>query len=489
LFPGSCFRKREYGSTKEAKELSTSIHTLEPAKEADDGSIDVINEDAFLLTQWLEKGVFEALVDKYLKGMTFAIMTTHPLTQEEIVLEEYDFNLDYCSGEQHEALINGVKITKQSLKDQANKFVRALIEFSSTLDHIPDHRWITLQLSYIDETPADYQPMFFADATNSLPLLIGENSINIKIGKLQTPHHRLDVEFKGVENFDALLESDLPTRSSLKAGTTSATPAAMSTFRGSSAPRGVPESRNGVADMPESREEEARFTPSTDGDSDEASAESPYEMVKAFLLQERKSVMVQVCQALPLSSAVVKRQFIQLLKEGFLKMNKRQYVLADSVLSTLKQKNLASMSAPSAPRKVSRVLDDAATMEESAGEDEAEDATHLAASSIPVSASASKGRRNLTKLTPETSQRNVVPVSLCTPPAEGQPARRSNKRVIPESEDISWSPEVRLPPAAKKRKLSIIKEPLHLYDQSLSQKSDMDVEMVRADYSYSQYSQ
>jgi len=64
--------------------------------------------------------------------------------------------------------------------------------------------------------------------------------------------------------------------------------------------------------------------------------------------------------------------------------------------------------------------------------------------------------------------------------------------VIPDSEDISWSPEVELQPVAKKRKLSIIKEPLHLYDQSFSEKRDMDVEVARgarADYSYSQYSQ
>jgi len=480
--------------------LSTSIHTLEPAKETDDGSIEVINEDAFLLTQWLEKGVFEALVDKYLKGMTFAIMTTHPLTQEEIVLEEYDFNLAYCgAGGQQEALLNGVKITKQSLKDQANKFVRALIEFSSTLDHIPEHRWITLQLSYVDETPTDYQPMFFTDATNSLPLLLGENFINIKIGKLQTPHHRLDVEFKGVENFDALLESDhslstsTATTISHKKNKMKVTPSAKSAFRGSSVPREA-------SVQPESKEEEARFTPpstGTDGDtadSDEPSPVSPYKMVKTFLLKERKSVMVYVCQALSLSSAVVKRQFTQLLSEGFLKMNKRQYVLADSLPSDSslpKQRN-----APSAPRKVNRMTEDTATMEESEEEQEEEEEEEqekrpLAASSI--SASISKGRRNLTKLTPEVSQQAGFSGEVCTPPAAKAPSRRARKRVVPasESEEISWSPEVALQPTTKRRKLSIIKEPLHLYDQGFSQKSDMDVEEaeVRADYSYSQQSQ
>lgn len=482
--------------------MSTSIHTLEPAKETDDGSIEVINEDAFLLTQWLEKGVFEALVDKYLKGMTFAIMTTHPHTQEEIVLEEYDFNLAYCgAGGQQEALLNGVKITKQSLKDQANKFVRALIEFSSTLDHIPEHRWITLQLSYVDETPTDYQPMFFTDATNSLPLLLGENFINIKIGKLQTPHHRLDVEFKGVENFDALLESDhsfstsTATSISHKKNKMKGTPSAKSTFRGSSLPREA-------SVQPESKEEEARFTPpstGTDGDtadSDEPSPESPYEMVKTFLLKERKSVMVHVCQALSLSSAEVKRQFTQLLSEGFLKMNKRQYVLADSLPSESslpKQRNAAPAMAPSAPRKVNRVTEDTATMEESEEEGEEElEKKPLAASSI--SASMSRGRRNLTKLTPEVSQQAGFSGEVCTLPAVKAPSVRTRKRVVPASasEEISWSPEVPLQPTPKKRKLSIIKEPLHLYDQGFSQKSDMDVEEAaeaRADYSYSQQSQ
>ena len=76
IFPSDCFVKREYGSDK----MPTNIHTLEVASEGDDGVINVNNTEAFLLTQWLERGVFRALEDQWLSCMTFAIYTKHPTT-------------------------------------------------------------------------------------------------------------------------------------------------------------------------------------------------------------------------------------------------------------------------------------------------------------------------------------------------------------------------------------------------------------------------
>jgi hypothetical protein len=51
LFPKSCFAERPYGDTDE---LST-VFQLESAKINSDGKLEVLHEDAFLLTQWLEK--------------------------------------------------------------------------------------------------------------------------------------------------------------------------------------------------------------------------------------------------------------------------------------------------------------------------------------------------------------------------------------------------------------------------------------------------
>ena len=73
IFPESCFKCREYGSEK----MSCYIHTLEPA-ELNGNDIIVKNQDAFNVTQWLEKGVFKALEDQYLEQLTFAIFSSHP---------------------------------------------------------------------------------------------------------------------------------------------------------------------------------------------------------------------------------------------------------------------------------------------------------------------------------------------------------------------------------------------------------------------------
>ena len=59
VFPEDCFKHTKYGNQ--------SVHQLQCAEIDDRGEIRVLNEDAFLLSQWLERSVFEALEKQYLK--------------------------------------------------------------------------------------------------------------------------------------------------------------------------------------------------------------------------------------------------------------------------------------------------------------------------------------------------------------------------------------------------------------------------------------
>ncbi len=137
LFPEHCFKNKEYGSV--------GIHQLQAAKKDEAGEISVINQEAFLLTQWLEKGVFMALELEYLVSVTFAIFTKHPVTCEDLLLETYEFKINYQADSP--AKINNVPlVSRDTVKSQAAKFIRALTEFSGTLDTLPAERWITLQL-------------------------------------------------------------------------------------------------------------------------------------------------------------------------------------------------------------------------------------------------------------------------------------------------------------------------------------------------------
>lgn len=123
-----------------------NIHQLQGAKKEDDGEISVTHPDAFLLTQWLEQGVFHALEQEYLSALVFAIYAKQPVTNEDILLETYEFRATY-QGDEKTAKINDVSLlSKESVKNQAAKFIRSLTEFAGTLDSLPDSCWITLQL-------------------------------------------------------------------------------------------------------------------------------------------------------------------------------------------------------------------------------------------------------------------------------------------------------------------------------------------------------
>ena len=137
IFPRGCFKNKPYGNV--------DIHQLQGAKKEENGDIIVTHPDAFLLTQWLEQGVFHALEQEYLSSTTFAIYSRHPITKDDILLESYEFKTTY-QGEGSAKLNNISLVSKESVKGQAAKFIRSLTEFSGTLDTLPDNCWITLQL-------------------------------------------------------------------------------------------------------------------------------------------------------------------------------------------------------------------------------------------------------------------------------------------------------------------------------------------------------
>lgn len=142
LFPPECFKKKQYGAM--------DIHQLQGAKRYDDGEVEVLHAEAFLLTQWLERGVFTALELEYLSAITFAIYTKHPKAKEEdLLFETYEFKVTYPDS--GAPMLNEVSmISKEAIKNQAAKFIRSLTEFAGTLDDLPNERWITLQLRVCD---------------------------------------------------------------------------------------------------------------------------------------------------------------------------------------------------------------------------------------------------------------------------------------------------------------------------------------------------
>jgi meiosis-specific protein HOP1 len=141
LFPDDCYRQIEYGSSR--------IHQLHSAEVDDKGNVTVKNKDAFLLTQWLEKGVFAAMTEEYLHSLVFSVFTRHPKTKEDLLLENYEFKVAYTD-DPGTVKVNDISLhSKEDVKLQAAKFIRSLIEFTNTLDDLPEDRWITLSITVL----------------------------------------------------------------------------------------------------------------------------------------------------------------------------------------------------------------------------------------------------------------------------------------------------------------------------------------------------
>jgi meiosis-specific protein HOP1 len=220
LFDDKCFKTIPYGGI--------DIHQLESAVEDDNGVITKKNNEAFQLTQWytiyiisrynlsnyyilicnkyrLERGVFDSIEKGYVSSMKFAIFTKHPISGLDLNLENYEFKMSYQNNNEP-ATVNGVPlVSKDGLKFQAKRFIRSLVEFTNTLDSLPDNRWLTIQLKYNNETPSNYQPEFFTDSDGS-NLKFNGSPITVKIGGLDTSHYQMAMQFQGLES---LLHEDL----------------------------------------------------------------------------------------------------------------------------------------------------------------------------------------------------------------------------------------------------------------------------------------
>ena len=54
--------------------------------------------------------------------------------------------MSYPNEDCNKFMLNGQKVTRDNLKQQAITLIRSLIEFSGTLEQLPGDRWITLRI-------------------------------------------------------------------------------------------------------------------------------------------------------------------------------------------------------------------------------------------------------------------------------------------------------------------------------------------------------
>jgi len=242
LFSKECFSSQSSGFSSKLD----FVHILTSADHQYDDLGNVVSarirdSGAFLLTQWLEKGVFSAIEMGYLSNLQFAVYTSHPITNADLLLETYEFKLSYptVGNPGRGTSINNVEVTKKTLGSQAGRFVRSLIEFSKTLDELPEQRWITLQLEYNETCPADYEPEYFqASAMGITGFDGGHKFIRIKIGEVNSSYHTISVQYRGLESMrEDSLKAMTPMSSAARAQSKVSTDGQSSAFKGKATPQ------------------------------------------------------------------------------------------------------------------------------------------------------------------------------------------------------------------------------------------------------------
>jgi meiosis-specific protein len=84
-------------------------------------------------------------------------------------------------------------------------FIRCLVEFSNTLESLPEERYLTMRMSYYDDkTPEDYQPEFFQEGHDAIKFI--SKPVKVRVGSLKTPYMSMELKFAGLDSYDILDE-------------------------------------------------------------------------------------------------------------------------------------------------------------------------------------------------------------------------------------------------------------------------------------------
>jgi len=159
-------------------------------------------------------GVSDAIERGYLRSVSFVIARDG----KDEVVEEYKFNVKY--GARGEIALDGVEqIVSQRdgasehtgktmrmerlsdakyIKKAAVSMTRCLVSLVQTLEAIPESSTFQMHLSYVPNTPADYQPPFFEAANGAKEPTWERTPFSMSVGKVETQHHALSLRVKSV---------------------------------------------------------------------------------------------------------------------------------------------------------------------------------------------------------------------------------------------------------------------------------------------------
>ena len=199
----SIVRMRDLFSRDTFKEVpydNMSIYHLESAVKGTNGDLIPRNSNAFLLMKWLEEGVLPCIDKGYLDSFKFFVYVLEgDIESSKKILEVYDFTIKYDL-EGRPLTLNGSRLeSKEDLRDQAKRFIRALVAFTSTLDKLPDTRNISFSLVFNESTPDDYIPPYFVEDYNEFSATVTGKKVCQNIDGVQTSACSFNIEFSALD--------------------------------------------------------------------------------------------------------------------------------------------------------------------------------------------------------------------------------------------------------------------------------------------------
>lgn len=205
LFPDDNFSEERYNQKSNKSSISANSGTrIMKIKRG-------FSEEADLLLDYLNQGVYDALSKKYLRSILFAIYFDP--NDSTNIFESYTFNFAYC-GQDNRPVMDVVnsKGEKQSFgveEEYAKRCIqlllRNLITLTQNLSPLPENknRYINMKLFYTDMTPHDYQPPMFRDCTMEKPFTFAVNPENSSFykqtaGSIDTGFHAITLKITSI---------------------------------------------------------------------------------------------------------------------------------------------------------------------------------------------------------------------------------------------------------------------------------------------------
>ncbi|GET93176.1 hypothetical protein, conserved [Leishmania tarentolae] len=179
--------------------------------------------ESITISEWIEKGAFDALNRNYLKEMSLCVYDANCLE----LLESYCFGFNYTGdGERAQMTLNtsqtvadgantttvsksvggavGIaayrqrRCTKQEVQHLLTSILERLMDVVESLPPLLSERVLTMRLTYYDAvTPVSYEPPCFAPASEHMARLYQEEvKHHVHIGSMDTSHHLFSVAIR-----------------------------------------------------------------------------------------------------------------------------------------------------------------------------------------------------------------------------------------------------------------------------------------------------